>query len=402
MKFLNHLPALASLLGALALQSANAGTATAAASGKNIPETAVTPKEESIFDKIWGLTKLYEDKSNPFIQELRIGGRYHGQYHWADGDTAEDDGWEDRRFRIGLEGKFLHEKLSLKADMVSGSDFDPFYNGFTELYLQYKVHDAFAITVGKQKPRFTYDWSTSSRYHNYFERSQLTNQFRPDYTPGVAFSGKLGSFSYYTGLFSNSPSDNVGDEFSEFDGGASFIAQIGYDLKEMLKTDSADWRLDYLYSDHNDKSTIFDHFDHGVATSIAIRQGKASIATELLYGFGSDAGDALGANIMPGYFITDKLQLVGRYQIATSDGAKGLSAQRRYERSAGLGKGDLYQAAYAGFNYYLYGHKLKLMGGVEYADLGDHDAWTALLGVRIFWGGESKGAFPTGYPKTND
>ncbi len=394
-KWIHTLPA------ALVLATAVWAQAAAPTAGKTALEAAVAPKEASVFDQIWGMTKLYEDKDHPVLQELRITGRYHGQSHWSESDTTSGEGWEDRRFRLGMEAK-LFSDFTLKGEMVSGSDFDPFYNGFTELYLQWrKPSDAFSIIAGKQKPRFSYDWATSSRYHNYLERSALLNQFRPDYTPGVAFTGKLGKFNYYTGVFSNGPRNELSEEFSDIEG-TSFIAQIGYDLKETLGTDSADWRLEYLYSDSNEDSTIFNHFDNGLATSLSVRSGKASLITELLYGFGSESGDVFGVNLQPGYFVTDKLQVVGRYQVATSNGSEGISAQRRYERTVGLGKGGLYQAGYVGANYYIYGNKLKLMGGLEYSTLGGEEQWTGLLGVRVFWGAEVKGSFPTGYPYTTD
>ena len=392
---LSHFSLAALLLAAAALAQAGAPT-----SGKAALEASVAVKEESAFDQIWGLTKLYENKDHPVLQELRFTGRYHGQYHWSEGDDTSNEAWEDRRFRLGLEAKLFND-ITLKGEMVSGSDFDPFYNGFTELYLQWNPLDAFAIIAGRQKPRFTNDWSTGSRYHNYLERSALLNQFRPDYTPGVAFTGKLGKFNYYTGVFSNSPSDELSDEFGNIEG-ISFIAQIGYDLKETLGTDSADWRLEYLCSDSNEDSTIFNHFENGLATSLSVRSGKASLITELLYGVGSESGDVFGVNLQPGYFVTDKLQVVGRYQVATSNGSEGISAQRRYERTVGLGKGGLYKAGYVGANYYIYGNKLKLMGGLEYSTLGGEEQWTGLLGVRVFWGAEVKGSFPTGYPYTTD
>lgn len=55
------------------------------------------------------------------------------------------------------------------------------------------------------------------------------------------------------------------------------------------------------------------------------------------------------------------------------------------------GRGDEYQAVYLGLNYYLYGHKLKLMAGTEYhnmsggGDGGDFDGWTTLVGLRMFF-----------------
>lgn len=70
-------------------------------------------------------------------------------------------------------------------------------------------------------------------------------------------------------------------------------------------------------------------------------------------------------------------------------------ASASYDMKASLGvdkavlRGDL--AGYPGVNYYLYGHKLKFMTGVEFSlmdggsDGGDYDGVTALAGVRIYW-----------------
>jgi hypothetical protein len=47
---------------------------------------------------------------------------------------------------------------------------------------------------------------------------------------------------------------------------------------------------------------------------------------EGIIGLGAAAGDVYGLNIQPGYFLTDKLQIVGRYQVAGSSGTNGLRA----------------------------------------------------------------------------
>ncbi len=376
-----------------------------AGTGSKLPSAPeVAPKEKSVYDQIWGLADWYDNPDNPVVQAIRLTGRYHMQYHWADLDTGESEDFEFRRFRIGLEFD-LFKEFMLKGEMVSGSDFDPFYNGFTELYLQWKPDSAFAILVGKQKPKFTYDWTTSSRYHLYFERSQILNHMRPDYAPGVVITGKLGKkWSYYAGAFSNSPSDDLSEEFTEFDG-SSYIAKVMYDMTETLGVDSAEWTLEYLHSKTNENSTIFQTVENAVATSLAMKEGRFGGVVELVYGEGGEDGDFFGANIMPAWMLTDKLHLVGRYQIATSNGEKGLRPQRRYEREAGGGPGDLYQAGYLGIDYYIYGQKMKFMTGVEYASMSGkagYEGWTALVGMRFFWGKDSKGSFPTGYPKAGE
>ena len=99
--------------------------------------------------------------------------------------------------------------------------------------------------------------------------------------------------------------------------------------------------------------------------------------------------------MIPSVYIADGLQLVARYQFANADGNDGLRVQSRYERLAPEltdgGRGDQYQAGYLGLNYYLYGHKLKLMTGIEYASMqgeadgGDYEGWTWFTGVRMFF-----------------
>jgi phosphate-selective porin OprO and OprP len=75
------------------------------------------------------------------LQELWVLGRYHGQYHWSEGNDGEDEGWEVRRFRLGGQAR-LFQNLTLHAQAVSGSDFEPFYNGFTELWAGWRFSEA--------------------------------------------------------------------------------------------------------------------------------------------------------------------------------------------------------------------------------------------------------------------
>ena len=360
----------------------HAGDATSASpSGKATLETAVAPKEESIYDKIWGLAKLYEDKDAPFLQELSFSGRYHGQYHWTDADTGNFEDWENRRFRLGLEGKFL-DKFAFRAQFESDKPFEEVYSQFTELYLSWNASEAFNLTVGKQKPRFTYEWDTSSRNILTFERSMLVNQMKPNYTTGISANGKLGNWIYYTGVFDNSAEETLG-----IGGGVSEILSIGYDFKKSWGLDMAEWRVQYLHSSHDAEDRVLSYFDNSVATNLQLKQGKVGFYGELLLGTG-DKSDAFGVMLMPTYDLTKKLQIVGRYQFATSPDENGLVGQRRYENESGGGPGDRYNAAYLGFNYRIYGDKLKLMGGVEYANMQGakgFEGWTALTGIRIYW-----------------
>ena len=110
-------------------------------------------------------------------------------------------------------------------------------------------------------------------------------------------------------------------------------------------------------------------------------------------------GDVWGIILIPSYYLTDGLQLVARYQYANGDN-DGLRLQSRYERLTAPpvgtltdgGRGENYHAFYLGLNYYLYGHKLKLMAGAEYHTMdngndagGKFEGITGLAGVRMFF-----------------
>lgn len=361
---------------------------------KKSSDTAQLKEEPvSLGEKIENLGRLYKNDDNPVLQEWWFLGRYHGQAVDVDSDSAHFDDWENRRFRIGSQAK-LFEKMTLHAQMVSGFDVNPFYNGFTELWSQWAFDDAFAISIGQQKHRFTHDRNVSSRYLQTLERSMLTNMFNADYTPAITASGKTDSFAYYTGFFSNATSSDMWDSFTELDSGFSFLASGTWNVEKKIELDEAFVNVCYLYSDANENATNLNRFRDGFSTALILTEGPASLVTELLAGLRSQNGDAIGINIQPGYFFTEKLQLATRYQLAYADEPNGLVAQRRYERNVGLNTGDRYQSGYVGLNYYVAKHRIKWMSGVEYSDLNGQDALTLSFAFRTFWGPHSNGPFP--------
>ncbi|HYF34570.1 MAG TPA: porin [Prosthecobacter sp.] len=377
--------------GLLTLWFASVGLAGVAA-----PEIAATLEpapEKSWEEAVENAGRIHYDPKHSWVQELWLLGRYHGQYFHADGPADEVDGWEHRRLRLGAQGKFFN-KLTLHAQAISGTDFEPRYNGFSELWAQWAFSDAVALTVGQQKHRFTHERTTSSRYLNTMERSLLVNMMGLDYTPAVTLSGKVGRLAYYTGFFSNSTDTDMGRAFTEFEAGWSYLASLTWDLGQALNTDSAYLNVGFLHSEATPNATLLNRYENAFSSALILTDGPCSLIAEGLYGVGSANGDAAGLMLQPGYFITDRLQVVARYQLAGSTSATGLSAQRRYERPAGLNRGDLYQAGYAGLNFYIAKHRAKVMAGVEYARLGGDECWTAMTGVRIFWGPHSSGPFP--------
>ena len=133
--------------------------------------------DKSAFDELWGLATLYKNDANPLIQEFKLRGRYHGQYHWLDSDQGDDDDWENRRSRFGFDAKLFDKKIEIRLDAQSNDAFDPFYDRLVDAYIKWKPSETFSLTLGKQKPQIGYyDWLQSTNTQPTFERSQVAKQ----------------------------------------------------------------------------------------------------------------------------------------------------------------------------------------------------------------------------------
>jgi phosphate-selective porin OprO/OprP len=359
------------------------------------PPAAAAPKQDqqSAFDEIWGLATLYKNDANPFIQEFKLRGRYQGQYYWLDSDQGDDDDWENRRSRFGFDAKLFDKKIEVRLDAQSNDEFDPFYDRLVDAYVKWKPSETFSLTIGKQKPQIGYyDWLQSTNTQPTFERSQIFNQLRVDRATGAVLEGKSGHWTWQAGVYSN----DVNREFGQFEGGWSYGAGFGYDFKHAWDVEKADWRFDWLHSDHDSVDSVLNRYDDILSTSLWVKTGYWNFVTEAFYATGGSGrdGDVFGIFFQPTYdVVPKKLQLVGRLTWTTGDGRDSVIAQSRYERAApgltGGGRGDEYYAGYLGLQYFIYGDKLKLMAGAEYAHLdgggngGDFEGVTALTGIRF-------------------
>ena len=138
---------------------------------------------------------------------------------------------------------------------------------------------------------------------------------------------------------------------------------------------------------------VLARYDDILAATFIVKQGPAAVVFESYYAMGGDGDntDVFGFFIQPTYdVIPKKLQLVGRYSFATSEGALGVIGQNRYEKPVAdnSARGDTYNSIYGGAQYFIYGDKLKLMAGAEWARLSggsgeSYDGFTLLTGIRL-------------------
>lgn len=356
------------------------------------PAVTTVPEETSFYDKLWGLTTLYSNKENQFLQELRFTGRAHVDLWGVDADQGTDSDLDSRRLRFGLKAKILNNfTLHFEAD-TEPENANPFYSRFTEAYLAWSPSKEFKLTVGKTSYQFTLDAHSSSNIIDTLERSNISNNIGSPtrYMPTISISGEKGAWLYNVGVFSNgTPSP----EWGNFDASWSVLAMIGYDFKEVLEADKAVLALDLMYQEPTDEPTFSRSNESGFSLSFDYREDRFSFATEAAAstGYGSQS-DLFGFLVRSGYYIVeDKLQVVGRYTYMSSDEPNGIRLGR-YEREVVSGRGDDYHEFYAGLNYYIYGHKLKIMSGVTYTMMddstnsgGDFDGLMGVVGLRMHW-----------------
>ncbi|MFK5920824.1 MAG: porin [Verrucomicrobiota bacterium] len=342
---------------------------------------------------LWDHTTLYSSskKKNPYVQTVKIIGRYNGQYHYIDSNRGNDDGWENRRIRLGAQIDFLSSfKFKAMWNVQDPQNFEgPFLNDLDVFYIDWKVSKALSFRIGRQKSKVSQERATTSRAILTFNRSLLVNQTTLNKTLGLTgtykFNGKLWA---QAGVFS----DLLDDKFHSFEesGSVGALIRLGYDLNKKTKMG-----LDYGYSNRKKGSREFKRYRHVISWNSTSKWDGYGLNTDVMFARGSGArnGDNMyGLMLMPWYDISKKLQGVFRYQLVTSDSESGIFLQKRYEAFAvndgGGRRGDLYNSFYAGLNYRLNKDKLKLMLGSEYSNMSGRDyysGWTYWSGVRIYW-----------------
>lgn len=386
----------------LKLTLALAFAASAALAGNTTVTTKETPKEQSAFDRLWDLPVLYKNKENPVLQKFELQGRVQLQFgsgssdqgSYGSEDRPDDRLWGDaievRRWRLGFKSVWFND-FKLEGQIDVSPNFDPeFYGQIYDLYLTWAPNDAFNISAGKFKANFFgIEQGTSSKEILTMERGLLSNAIFPGELTGARVNGKKNGFIYGAAIYAG----DQAREFTESSDGNVVQAHIGYDFKKQAGLDKAVVRLDYQYGSDAANAGGGGSFEHAFSLNTTVAKDAWLVQGEVIQATGLGAqGDVFGVNLIPAYNITDKLQVVGRYQFADGD-HDSLRLQSRYERLAPTltdgGRGDQYQAAYLGLNYYIYGHKLKVMAGTEYhrmeggGDGGDFDGWTSTVGLRM-------------------
>ncbi len=376
---------------------------------------------ETPFDQAWSAFTLHKDEDNQILQEFSLQGRLQLQsiFGESDGDSFNTSDFKDagndetvwgndievRRARFGFKSKWFQNwkfdaLINVDVDGMDGTGSDTLYKDLYDFNITYVKSDALNISAGKTKVKFSREQEISSNNILTFERSLISNTLTPGELTGIWAAGKgvAQYWQYEVGVYGNDRQREFTD-LSGDDRGTIFLAKVGYDYAEQSGLDTAVASVHFMnntepnYKEPNKPeytTGTSPNFKSSWAFTNDISQGRFGLMTEAMLASGDGTqSDVMGLTVIPSYYIAEGLQLVGRLQVATSEDPDDLRLPSRYERlkvgPAAAERGNTYTSVYAGLNYYIYGHKLKLMNGVEYSHLGggDYDGITYMTGLRF-------------------
>ena len=372
----------------------------------------------SIYDQLG--KPVYDNPDNPLLQFLKFSGRAQLQYAYVDGEGVDgedfsEDFEEIRRLRIGGELRML-KYFKLKGEVnieddksPSGGDRDITYDSIDAMLLSFDAGKAFGIesfdsvvvNYGRHKVLMGQEVHMSSKKIKTVERSAVANKVYPVRATGVSLNLAKGNWSGTAGVFSTDASR----EFADWDDG------IAYYLNSTIERGNGDQIiLDFLYNDANGSSDneIDDNQGYGLyewaaSAAYVAKRDRLEVMVNASYGDngsqssggGTHDGNFWGLVIMPSYWLVeDKWEAVARYSYQGSDEDNGIRTNSRYARrdhggDVNSGRGDEHHSIYGGLNYYLCGHKSKIMTGIEWETLdttsGDVDASTLWLAYRAYF-----------------
>jgi phosphate-selective porin OprO/OprP len=379
----------ASVAGAQPAAAAPAGATSTAAPAAQAPAGG---NELSPYDRIWNsFTQWYKDENNPVIQQVLFTGRFQHDFVMLDADQGDHDETNVRRVRLGPRITFLEDYLFHAEVELNPQERDPFYMRFTDLYVQWSRSSKLAVTVGKQSIPFTQEGATSSKDLLTIDRSNVANNiwFSQEYMPGVSATGRVAPWVYRAGVYSSGAANR---ELGEFSGDYFTLGVLGYDFARSLGVKEALLTGNYLYQHPDADNTFTQRLGHIGSLHFRLEAEQWGVRSDVSTADGYlGQSDLWALMAMPFVNVTDKLQVVTRYTLIESDDPNGIRLAT-YENRVVSGRGDEYSELYLGANYFLYGHKLKIQSGVQWADMNDgaNDggaysgaSWTT--GLRIGW-----------------
>jgi phosphate-selective porin OprO/OprP len=325
------------------------------------------------------------------VQQVLFTGRFQHDFAALDADQGDVTESNVRRLRLGPRIT-LFRTLTLHTEVeLNPQERDPLYMRLTDAYVQWAATSGVAVTVGKQGVPFTLDGATSSKELLTIDRSNLANNFwfPQEYLPGVSVSGRAAPWAYRAGVYS---AGAMNREFGEFNGSYVTLGSVGYDFGPRLGVKEALLSANYVHQPADDDNTFTRQLEHIVSINLKLESDRWGLRADVTDGTGYlGQPDMWAVTAMPFVNLTRRAQAVARYTHIRGAGPNAIRLGT-YESRLVPGRGDEYNELYLGANYYVFGHRLKLQSGLQWADMSDaagdggeyHGvSWTT--GLRVGW-----------------
>ncbi len=343
------------------------------------------------YDAIWSHATLYDKPTNPVIQGFELSGRAQAEWAYFDADQGDFDDSLWRRFRFGFKAEVARDwVIHVEGDFDFNEKIESSYEHLTDAYILWMPSERWNVKALKQSAGFTLDGFTSSKYLLTPERNNLTNNlwFKAEYFTGATVTGDCAEgWTCKADLFSSEGSP----EISTLDAGYFTLLSAAHDLGPRFGQESLLLQGFYVHNDE-DPDANTPKFSDVVSLTAQWANGPWGLWADLAGARGYDEqSDTIGFVALPFYYLTPKQQLVFRYTWIKSEDDNGVRFGR-YENEIVSGRGDEYREAFAGFNWFFYGHKLKWQTGLQYTEMddndlgdGDYQGWGITTGLRISW-----------------
>lgn len=349
-----------------------------------------------VLDDIWSRAVLFEDESNPWVQQLAIMGLYQWNGSWG---TAEVEGAPNvnldttrtRRARLGARMKIFG---NTEVEAVGEFAGDANFQRLERLKGRTRVLPNHYVDYGKFRPTFGIEQSKDPEQLLTPERTLLASMLMPDSTLGIMFSQDCDSWDWGIGWFSGAQDRYI----PGIQGDGFIVANLAYNGAERLEDGSVmrtRWHLDYIYNmDGKDSRSIPRYkvggrlaangaqrilrnpsFRHLVSTGVELEGDRFAFEGDFQLANGDL--NAWGLTLTPSYWVVPgTLKIVGRYHYADTDepgglvGGLGAGADPFFDVSP-VFIGDEFHSFYLGANLHVYQDKMVLLNGIEYALMKD-------------------------------
>jgi len=231
-----------------------------------------------------------------------------------------------------------------------------------DAYVTKQLNGQWSVTAGQFKLPFLYEYLVSATRLQFVDRSLISGEFAGTYTQGVMLTYRndwlSGRASFNDGLSTlNTPWQEATSEFA-LTGRAE--VKLAGDWKQYA--DWQGWRdqpffaalgaaVHYQEGEHGTTDDELDDLRWTVDASVEFAGANLFAAVVGCHAENGDDIDQLSTVLQGGYFLTDRVELIGRYEWSDPDVA---------------GEADL-SVLTAGVNYFFHRHDLKLTLDVGYA-----------------------------------